>query len=67
MACLLNRSPYDIARYDGDRPCRPGDCPRCGWNSVEHERRLARGLTTGENGLRHFTVTKSIFEVNENT
>ena len=59
MECLLNRKPNEQPRYAGDHPCRSNECARCGWNSVEHERRLARGLTKDENGLRHFTKTKA--------
>lgn len=61
MACLLNRSPYEPARYNTEYPCHPYDCPRCGWNSEEHDRRIARGLTKGENGLKHFTKSKAVF------
>lgn len=63
MACLLNRSPDERTRYSTDYPCYSYQCPRCGWNSEEHERRIARGLTTGENGLRHFSKTK--FKITE--
>lgn len=61
MICLLNRKPDDRStRYNQEFPCYAGQCARCGWNAKEHERRLARGLTTDENGLRHFTKTKAV-------
>lgn len=61
MICLLNRKPDDRSNnYVRENPCYSGQCSRCGWNVKEHERRLARGLTTDENGLRHFTKTKAV-------
>lgn len=62
MICLLNRNPGDKAtnNYTRVHPCYYGQCATCGWNANEHKLRLARGLTTDENGLRHFTKTKAV-------
>lgn len=58
MACQLNLSPYEQNRYARKYPCYEHQCETCGWNEEEHERRISRGLVTGSNGLRHFTITQ---------
>lgn len=60
MTCLLNRSPYEQTRYNTEYPCHPWQCPRCGWNAEEHERRINGGLVTGSDGLKHFTKSKAV-------
>ena len=59
MICLLNRKPDDQSNnYVREHPCYSNQCARCGWNAKEHQERIARGLTRGEDGLKHFTKTK---------
>ena len=62
MACQLHRSPYERNRYARVYPCYAWQCETCGWNEREHRQRVKRGLVTGSNGLRHYTVSSSAIE-----
>lgn len=54
--CLLGYDPTKDSPKDNPARCAPEDCPRCGWNPAEAERRRAMPLTLHPDGLKGLVI-----------
>lgn len=54
--CQLGYDPEKRSPKDNPAHCTPEDCPRCGWNPAEAERRRAMPLTLHPDGLKGLVI-----------